>query len=254
MRSILSILLLLLIMQVMGQVRVDRPLVLTGTETDQRQLHGLEPTTVPGRLLSAEAEAGGMHRYATPGAAATWEVDLPGLDQMPQPGTHVLVKAPAGADGEVWIAFNGHGPYPVLDGGMPLQSQDTGQDMVLSLVFDGSSFQLMNTTGHRVRPCPEGTVAVNEQFCIEPEQGPALTFWDAIHGCNSKGMRLCSWGEYHAACVNGETLGITGMGTQWEWTNSATNENGSVRMVRGCYSGANNWPDSTLWHRCCFTR
>ncbi len=243
-----------------AQVRSDGRIELTGTDADQRQVRGVPTLNLPDAVLNAELELSGAHRYATPEIGTTWQVDLPALEQPPVAGTHFMVRAPQPTDGPVQIMINEHGPFAVLFGTSELlQGASIPEGTTLSLVFDGSALQVTNGSGHGLRNCPAGMVAVNDQYCIQITQHPTATeFWEAIENCGITGQRLCSWSEYFTACLNAAALGITDMPNgEWEWTNQTANEDNSVRLVGvpSCYGAGTGFTQPTLRrHRCCFSR
>lgn len=225
-----------------GQVRVDGPLQLTGSDDAERQVTGLAPLNDPAAALSVEGERRVGLTHAEPGMAPSWVVDIPALPGVPVAGTHITVKVPDGATGEVTILLNGLGPYDVITGpAAPLQAEQVATGSVLSLVFLSNSFQLMNGTTRALRPCPIGTVAVNGQYCIETQQDTAIVdFFNAARICGERGLRLCSWAEFHMGCANAAVLGLQNMTGDHEWIGSACNEDGSARIAgfSGCTSVA----------------
>ena len=110
-RAIHGAILLQLSLGSMAQVVIDKPVVLTGSGDDQRQVTGLPHVTTPGALLTAGMEQSGAHRYAVALPGASWSVDLPGLEQAPAPGTAIVVAAPPGAREALFSnSLNNYGP------------------------------------------------------------------------------------------------------------------------------------------------
>jgi hypothetical protein len=242
-----------------AQVQSDHPIVLEGLSPETRQVIGLDASIAPHAALNASVERSGTYRFALPEAGAVWVVDLEGTDSGPVAGTHLLVRAPEGALGSPALLFNGTGPYPVvLPGGAPLDTTLTAAGTLLSLVFDGTGFQVMNGPAHVRRPCPEDMVAVNESYCIDRfETAPPLNFFDAALACGAQGKRMCAWGEFHAACEARQQLGLTDMVDNWEWTNSTADSNLNVRTVGGGDCQVNqrvNAQTNTRRFHCCLTR
>lgn len=243
-----------------AQVRVDGPVELTGGAGSERQVTGLAPLKDPAAALSVESERQAGLVHAEAGMAPAWIVDVPALQGAPVTGTHITIKVPEGASGPVSILLNGQGPYSVLTGpATPLQAEEVAPGSVLSLVFLANSFQLMNGTTRTLRACPVGTVAVNGQFCIDAQQDTAVVdFFNAARICGERGTRLCSWAEFHMACVNGGTLGLQNMTGDYEWIGSACNEDGSARIAgfNGCTAvGCSLAAGSTAYSfRCCTDR
>jgi hypothetical protein len=241
-----------------AQVRVDRPINLTGSTDGDRQVHGVPDATAPQDLLNSAVEGSGVHRTATAQAGNIWAIQLDALAQAPAAGTHVLVHAPAPAGGPVQLTVNGHGPFAVLyvDGSV-LEGSAIPAGSVLSLVHDGTAFQVTNGTGSTLRPCPAGTVAVNEQFCVQQQRHPEqLLFFEAIETCGAQGLRLCSWGELYLSCANAGALGIAQMPGGWEWTDQTANEQGSVRIATNgsCFQASTSLTTVARYLRCCASR
>ena len=243
-----------------AQVRVDRPIVLEGATPDQRQLRGIEAHNEPTGALSAAMEVSGSYRTATPGAALVWELQFDGLEGPLEAGTHLLVKAPAPSSpaGPLELSVNGAGPYEVISApNVPVVNDQVLEGTMLSLVFNGTAFQLMNGLVHQRRACPTDMVAIDEQNCIEPLERAAQTFYDASLACMAENKRLCTWAEFHLACQQRDELGLQAMVNNWEWTNSSADHNFNLRVV-----GQTNCTASTRMHggtisnpyRCCYTR
>ena len=107
------------------------------------------------------------------------------------------------------------------------------------------------------RPCPAGFAQVNELYCIEISERDTLDFRDASVACGTADARLCTWGEWYAACVQGATLGLSDLTGNWEWTNSAANSDNGVRNVgyASCsHAGVTNGYTVARNFRCCFRR
>ena len=145
-----------------------------------------------------------------------------------------------------------------LGPGRQLTDSDVAPGSLLSLVFDGTSFQVLNGAVHRRRDCPSDMVAVNEQYCIEPQERDTLDFYDAAFACVSDNKRLCTWGEWYRACTLAATLGLANMSGNWEWTNSSANEDLIARMVgnTSCTAAGTSLVTGSIPRksRCCFSR
>lgn len=243
-----------------AQVRVDGPVEFTGGIGPERQVTGLAPLKDPAAALSVEGERQAGLVHAEAGMAPAWIVDVPALPGVPVTGMHITVKVPDGASGQVSILLNGLGPYDVLTGPVTtLQADQVAPGSVLSLIFLGNAFQLMNGTTRTLRGCPAGTVAVNGQYCIDAQQeATTVDYFNAARICGERGLRLCSWAEFHMACVNGGALGLQNMTGDYEWIGSACNEDGSSRIAGfngctavGCALAAGS---TTYSFRCCIER
>lgn len=242
-----------------AQVVTDKPIILVGADPIDRQVAGLPPSTEPQAVLTTAVEQAGTYRTTFPASGNTWSLDLPGLGSAPQAGTHLLVIAPEPVAGSISIVLNGAGPFALLTG--PNEAFDGSMVTAgtpLSVVFDGSAFQIMNGANYATRPCAVGTVAVNSMFCVEPIEHPGSDFFEAMTTCHASGLRLCSWGEFVVACQREVELGLVGTTNSWEWTGDASNENGSARIVGvgSCFSAGNALVTGSLdrTFRCCYSR
>ena len=69
--------------------------------------------------------------------------------------------------------------------------------------------------------CLAGFVEVNANVCIEEfERDTSTAWWDANLTCINNNYRLCTVGEWAAACENGSIKEHTN--GNWEWTNDAS--------------------------------
>jgi len=241
-----------------AQVRIDQPLVLGGATAAERQVTGLDPSLSPGATNTAAVEQSGAHRYAT--ATTTWEVNIPSLSAPPAPGTQIVIGVPEiPGSGAVLLTVNDQGPYVVFDTpGDTLKASAAVNRPLLSLVFDGTAFHLLNGPTHVRRDCPSGLVAVNSQYCIEPNERDSTDWYEAARTCVAQGLSLCGWGEWHGACSLAATLGLFNMTGDWEWTDDSANEDEVVRIVgdSNCAQGS-TWPatgNAGRKFRCCYKR
>lgn len=250
--------LLALPLLISAQVSSDKPLVLTGATQQERQLTGLPADPSPTSALSARQDQGNTQRTAVAAGNQAWVATLPSISGAPSPGTQLVIKAPDAVQADsVSLLVNGNGPYPVLiRPGRPLSGADLSPGELLSLVFDGSSFQRMNGIDHRRRGCPNGLVAVNDQYCIEPDERAGESFYDAARICTESGLRLCTWAEWHSACLLSSGLNLQNMVGNWEYTDDTANEDGTVRITGVTCTQATTWliSNGSQAFRCCYTR
>lgn len=241
-----------------AQVQVDKAILLTGPAQPDRQVSGLALSTDPADALTAGVAQSGVLQLAEPAPGNSWQATLPGIVGEIGIGTHVVVKAPVTAGGPLTILLNGNGPYALVNGTTPLDGAMLVPGQMLSLVFDGTAMQVINGRNDLRRTCPEGMVAPSDLYCIETSQRTAADFFTAAVTCASDGGRLCSWAEFHLACVDQLALGLADMTGNWEWTNNTANEDNSVRVT-----GQVNCTSATTWmatgttpltYRCCYSR
>ena len=248
-------------MQLHAQTLVDKPVILEGGTPSDRQVIGLHNATATGDAVNARTLQHAGYLFAEASGSGAWQADLQPAITALQPGLCLLVRSPETNSGPITLSLNGGAAVEIRkDGGMPLGAGDVAAGELMSLVHDGTVFQLVSARRLERKPCPAGTVAVNGQYCIELQERDTLMFDLAAVACGSDGMRLCSWGQWYAACTQAASLGLQAMTGEWEWTNSAANGDGSVRAV-----GANScthagiglgWGEGAIARnfRCCFTR
>lgn len=215
-----------------AQVRTDQPIILNGFGDPDRQVQGLHNAVESGDALNARSLQRGSYVYAEVGGSSLWQANLvPAIAQV-QIGLCLMLKCAQANTGPVTVSVNGSAPVPVVkQGGEALVAGDVAAGETVSLVHDGTSFQLTSARRLERKPCPSGTVQVNELYCIEVVERDTVDFPDAAIACGNADMQLCSWGQWYSACTRATTLGLQGMTGNWEWTNSAANSDGQARIV-----------------------
>jgi len=238
-----------------AQVIVDKAVVLDGPS---RRVHGLESTTAPNAALNAETLQRNTVQVATGLTGNSWVIDLPAFGQSPDNGAQLVLEVPIVTADPVSIVLNGTGPYPVMREGAAVSGAELVPGSWLSVVLANDLFHILNGSQDMRRPCPAGTVVVNDQYCIEPTEHGTGDYFQAGLACAASGLRLCTWAEFVAACDHSIALGMTATTNNWEWTNNTSNEDNSARIVglNSCIS-AGNWLSTgsgPVAFRCCFTR
>jgi hypothetical protein len=246
-------------MLVHGQVSLDGQLILEGTPDAQRQVLGLPPSLLPDDVLSATVEQSGAHRFSisTASTPSLWLVEVPALGGAPVAGTNLIITVPEGGSGDVSLLVNSSGPYPAtFQGTEPLAGDGYAPGTLLSLVFDGGTFQVMNGVQHTRRACPTDMVTAGREFCVDREEQVLSNFYEATMACMQQDKRLCSWGEWIVACNLSIGLNIANIRDNYEWTNSTANGNFNARVAGGtCTVGGTATDIGILYnYRCCKTR
>lgn len=242
----------------MGQVHVDRAVHLAGPAAGERRVEGLAPSLEAGVAVTAGIEQSGAVQYAGTVAGNTWIIDLPHFGTTPANGANVVLQVPATGQSPVFIILNSSPPLPVWYDGAPVNGGQLVEGSMLSVVLADGAYHILNGRSDLRLACPDGTRAVNDQYCIEPSERGTGNYFEAGLACAAAGLRLCSWAEYVAACQRTIQLQLTGMASGWEWTNSTSNEDNSARVAgAGSCESAGNWLSSgsaPVAFRCCFTR
>lgn len=257
MRSLLLPFSLMLALYAQAQVRSDRPIILEGGSSAERQVQGLDDANASDEAINARSVQAGAYQYAEV-AGDTWQATLQPA-ATPVAGMRLLLHANNTNSGPVTLSVNGSNAYPVLTAGStPLVAGEVQSGATVSVVFDGSAFQLISARRMQRKPCPPNTVQVNELYCIETQQHDTLEFPAAADACGSLGMKLCSWAQFYTACVNSASLGLTDMVGDWEWADDAANSDISVRVMgqASCshISVTVGWGVIARNFHCCFKR
>ena len=244
-----------------SQVRVDRPIELTGSGNTDRQVSGLHDGVATGDALNARTLQRGTYLFADVTGGSAWQANIQPAITQPQTGLCLLLRSADANAGPVTLSVNGSPPIAVVkDGGQQLVAGDIGPGGTVGLTYDGTAFQLVSARRMDRKPCPAGTVQVNELYCIEAQDRDTTSFDLAAVICGEQGMRMCSWGQWYAACTHASELGLENMSGDWEWTNSAANADLSVRIVgaSSCSQAgiALGWGEDAVarHYRCCFSR
>ena len=242
-----------------AQVRSDKPIVLNGSGTNDRQLNGVHDGVASTDAMNARTLQRGTYLYAEVSGTNTWQADLqPAITQVIA-GTCLILHVANANTGAVTISVNGSSPYALRkQGALDLSAGDVDAGAMVSVVFDGSAFQLISARRLDRRTCPSGTVQVNALYCIELDQHDSVDFPAAANTCGGQDMHLCTWGEWYIACTQATLLGLNGMTGDWEWVGSAANSDGQARVVgqsvcsqAGATSG---WNSVARNFRCCYRR
>ncbi|MBK6946131.1 MAG: hypothetical protein IPH21_15890 [Flavobacteriales bacterium] len=242
-----------------AQVQVDNSFLLNGSTQADRQLNGLAPTTDADRALSAAVEQSGALRSVVGVTGSNWQIPASVIAGPLQPGTHFVIAAPTNAIDPISISVASGGTYSVLwRPGQAFLATDIEEGMMLSTVFDGTAFQVLNGRSSKLRECPTDMVEIGTQYCIDPtQQGGSTDFFDAALSCASAGKRLCTWAEFMTACQDAAVLGLSSASNDYEWMDDSANEALNVRLARlaNCeFPSTRPVSGPAAPSRCCYTR
>jgi len=100
--------------------------------------------------------------------------------------------------------------------------------------------------------CPPGFVVLNANVCIEQnEKASADTWYNANRACINADYRLCSTGEWIAACENATIADATG---NWEWTDDSSGTGFMTLGFDRCTRFIGQGPTFPQYFRCCVDR
>ena len=117
--------------------------------------------------------------------------------------------------------------------------------------YTGSDW--VSFTTDTANDCPTGTVAVNNNFCIETAERSAATWFDAVEVCATANRKLPTWGEWYAAS---QLVSITNMtDADWEWVDDGTSNTARKVGNSSATANANDDPSSSSnTYRCIYMR
>jgi VCBS repeat-containing protein len=242
-----------------GQVLVDKPIILEGPTQAERRVVDISDAGSATDALNARSLQFGAYGHAAVSGGSAWQASLSPAVSALTAGLRFTLHVQDGNTGPVTLTVDGLGPVDVLkDGDLPLAAGDVGPGERVSVVYDGTAFQLISARRIDRKPCPSGTLAVGELFCIELQEHDSTDFATAAIACGSQNMQLCTWGQWYVACNRATELGLQNMVGNWEWTNSPANSDGQVRVVgeASCTQAAvtNGWDVESRFFHCCFRR
>jgi hypothetical protein len=235
-----------------SQVTIDKSIQLNGP-TGTRQLDSLGQSRMPENAVSAVTVQSGVLNFAVASGIDTL-IATSTISSVPlTAGTRINLKITNQNTGAVVLNLNGSGNIPVKRAGMyNLKAGELRAGVIITLLYDGTSYQIVSSGE---RGCPAGFTEVNRQFCIETNEHPTATFFNAVAYCFGMNARLCTWGEWYYACQK-SGLGISAMTNNFEWVDTAANEDGQVRVVGygGCTGAGAPYATSIYTYRCCFSK
>lgn len=261
MRFVLLSISLLIGTELLAQLEISDSLILTGASSAGRQIINMGGPQALDHGVSAQVYRLGEFQYATvSGPADSIGLTLPLFSPPYVEGMMITYVAQDTNTSGVKVDLNAGGYVDVLKSGLSiLDPADIVTGQAVTMVFDGTNFQMTSPTG---KTCPSGYAEFNNKTCIQRDQNTAASFWTAITDCGDQGGYLCSWGEWEAACIDAVALGLNDMVGDYEWTDSAGNYSGGLNdtMVRiagstACSDGTNgNQVSSNYTYRCCYRK
>jgi hypothetical protein len=161
--------------------------------------HNLDPAAHPNLVVDASRVTGTLGETAIPQTIARTSALLSHVQNQSNPHKVTLTQA---------AGQTHHGD--LLDVGTQTHAQ-----------IDAHVADRANP--HKVRAdnliCPEGTVDAGS-YCIEIDERAAKTWFLAAQTCRQAGRRLCSPGEWAAACLDAQSLGLSSMTGAREWVDN----------------------------------
>lgn len=245
-----------------AQLTVPVGLQLTGANEADRQVTGLATPVQPDAAVSLDAARSGATTTAVVSGTEQLTGTLTPAPSVLTPGMLVTV-IPTEANGTgASLELNELGAYPVVKwGSVPVDSADLAPGVPSRMLFDGARFLLLNNLA---RPCPTGSSPGGALFCISDSSLAEGSYYDGVNACESRGGRLCSYGEWASACRRNP--GFLSTVSAYEWVDDAANSSSEAKTVGGGYDGPNivegfaceygfsREPLLIFRYRCCFDR
>jgi hypothetical protein len=243
----------------LAQVEAEERINMTGTSNGDRTAEGLDaPIQSDAAVNATTFQSGGLIYMPATGT------DNVQITLAPAPTTYVAgmvlnFKATAPNTGAMTLNVNGLGAISIKQSvDQDMISNQMLIDQLVSVIYDGTNFQVISPLN---KPCPSGYVEVTPEYCIQQDEQPLQTFWDAIVDCSDNNAKLCTWGQWYYACWK-TGLGLNDMTNNWEWIDSAGNhgtQDGTSARIAGdtdCKDAYNGIPNNGLQnvYRCCYNK
>ncbi|MBX2980724.1 MAG: hypothetical protein KF905_15660 [Flavobacteriales bacterium] len=218
-----------------GQWTVPVKLELSGTLPEQRQVSGLAMPDATDAGVSLDAE---RTQYTSTSSTSGSQVLSALLVPAPtayQSGMTITVIPTEAHEAGASITLNGLSPQPLhARNGAPVMAGELPVGVPSRLVFDGNAFVVLGTVG---TACPEGYSAVGSSVCIADSSAAPRNFFEANLYCRQQQARLCSFGEWVAACRADAAFFTTVPSA--EWVDHAANLTETAKTVGHGQDGTN---------------
>lgn len=199
----------------LAQVKVDRSVIFTSSDSAQRQVDGLTAPLTEGDLITlSTARSGGVHLATVGGSATamTLTTDPPASAYV----TGMLLRfLPVNtSSGSVTVNVDGLGPRAVLRHDLlPVAWGDLLPGRMVEMQYMDTAFVILSRPGS---DCPPGFLPVNAHYCIQQTDVDNQNWYAGQRFCADRGARLCTWDEYYHACMV-QSANLSGLFDDWEW-------------------------------------
>lgn len=231
---------------------------LNGAASNDRQVTGIAtPTVLDAGVTATSARTLGTNFGVAQGQDALSVSLTPPLSNY-SPGLMITLVTTQANHNDVSLSVNGLPAIPVRKFvSEPLDSADLRPGIPLTLVFDGTVFQV---TSQLEPSCPPGTVGFTRDACIETSTRDSTSFYNANVACATVNGRLCTMAEWIHACL--QVPGFLSSVAAFEWSDHAANFSGNAKLMGydgvsplpDCRSGGHTDPFNLRPYRCCFER
>lgn len=231
---------------------------LNGAASNDRQVTGIAPPTVQDAGVSATSARTLSTNFGVAQGQDALSVSLTPPLSSYFPGLMITLVTTQANHSDVSLSVNGLPAIPVRKFvSEPLDSADLRPGIPLTLVFDGTVFQV---TSQLEPSCPPGTVGFMRDACIETSTRDSLSFYNANVACAAVNGRLCTMDEWIHACLR--VPGFLASVSAFEWSDHAANFSGNAKLMGfdgisplpDCRAGGHTDPFNLRPYRCCFER
>jgi hypothetical protein len=205
----------LLCVLALAQVHVDKPLVLTSTDSTLRTIEGLAPATSgTGLITLGDAQSGLYHWGQVSGTPMAIALTLDPPCTAYTNGLTVRFLPASSSYGAVTLNVDGLGAKRVYrSDARPVSVGQLQPGTIAEAVYADTAFFLM---GREQTGCPAGYLSGGGDLCIMRDDTLSMSIYNATKWCFDRGARLCSWDEYIAGCTANQSEMI-GLFNEWEW-------------------------------------
>jgi hypothetical protein len=234
-----------------SQIFIDKPIVLEGNQTTDRQIENLSEPTSLNNISTAASIQKNSGRFGLAVGIDSLTILISSGIQFYSPGNIIYFQASSNNTGPAKLSVNSLPFFPLkVYGSEELKSNQLKPGQIYCAIFSGAEFQLLSDIS---RGCRTDFVEVNSTYCIEKNERTAIDLWQAMQICNNNNARLCKWGEWYYACQKGG-IGVTNMANNYEWTDDAANSTVRVAGNGSCTALVDSSPTLTRPYRCCYSK
>lgn len=218
MRNVITYTMVFVAISLNAQLHSDKPVQFMAADSSERQIENLAYPLGSDHAANAYSIQSGQMTFDVTTQLNVISVTMnPPLTAYVE-GTRLNIRVDTNNSGAVTLDVDGLGPVPVVKGvDGSLDSNDIVMNEVISVIHDGTNFQLVAAMHNE---CPLGFVQVNAEYCIEIDEHPDAHFWGALEGCKALNATLCNYPDWLYAC-NNAGLGLNDMIGNYEWVGDA---------------------------------
>ncbi|HLP10812.1 MAG TPA: hypothetical protein VK177_02710 [Flavobacteriales bacterium] len=213
-----------------GQVEISNSIILNSADSAKRQISNTSYPIDSADAINVNTVAYSYLRYYQ--ASGTNNISITTNIALQEYGSGMtfLFKVTSSNTDSVMVNIDGLGAKRLLTiHNQRLKFGDLVAGNIHTIVYNGLYFVLLSDTD---RGCLNGFVEVNETYCIEITDRPAVLFYDATKVCQDMNAKICTWGEWYYACQK-SGLGLINMVNNYEFIDDAHDHGTFVGMVGG---------------------